>query len=69
MAFFLKHVPSVNWTVYLVKTEAGEDPENSEKEEYLGVFDDWSDQDCRFFGPFKTKDAALADEKAWIAWR
>jgi len=69
MPFFIKHAPKTLWDVYLVEADSLADvmnPDHDAKEELVGDFLDVSGEACQIFGPFETKEEALADDKAWV---
>ncbi len=70
MPFFIKQVPSILWTVVLVEAQSQEAVENLEYDEstevYLGQYVEPSEEDRQIYGPFETKEEALASDKAWV---
>ena len=70
MPYFIKHMPYTRWDVYLVEADSAEAVENWEydesTEEILGDFIDTSDEDCRIFGHYDTREKALQCSGAWV---
>lgn len=64
MPWYIKHVPYVDWDVYLVEAES-ETAVWEKDGERLGGFHEPSDLDNQIYGPFKTEGEALSNIKAW----
>jgi len=64
MAFYLKHAIREINAVYLLE---GQDREDAETQggEYLGHVAG-NDYACQWFGPFDTREEALASDYAWV---
>ncbi|MBM4275378.1 MAG: hypothetical protein FJ134_13090 [Deltaproteobacteria bacterium] len=69
MPFYLKHVPYAIWHVYLIETQDEDEALYEKDGEYQGYFDTESREDCELFGPFATREEALASDKARVEGR